>query len=127
MLFKKKITKTGEIVRVVQWQGEGDKRRKTDWVSYIDSKGGEHEMVKGLNFYWDFEEPPRKWEDEARQNHFCLFAGFAMKGILSRGVSLSDDMVVRSSVDIAKALMDELENWRCDDKGNVYRVKDESK
>ena len=27
-----------------------------DWVSYIDSKGVEHEHEKRLNIYWDFED-----------------------------------------------------------------------
>lgn len=116
------IVKTGEIVRVIHWEGSGDKRRKSDWVSYVDSKGVEHEMVNGLNFYWDFDEVPLRWEDEARQNHFCLFAGFAMKGILSRGDLQPDEMVVERSVTIAKKLMDELENWKCDKNGKVFRV-----
>lgn len=38
MLFlgkgKARFRKTGEVVYVVASNGEGDKRRKTDWVSY---------------------------------------------------------------------------------------------
>ena len=78
-MFKKKKIKTGEVVRVVGWNGDDDKRRKTDWVSYIDSEGGKHEMEKGLNFYWDFEELEsydlydKREHEKVVNNHFCLF------------------------------------------------------
>ena len=120
MIFKKKFLKTGEIVRVVGWNGEDDKRRKTDWVSYIDSKGGEHEMVKGLNYHWDFDEVDthelyEKREHERNVNgHFCLFAGMAMQGIIIQGKLRSEKMIAVSSVKLAKELTEELSKWLVD-------------
>lgn len=121
MIFKKKFLKTGEIVRVVGWYGEDDKRRKTDWVSYIDMKGGEHEMVKGLNFHWDFDEVDthelyEKREHERNVNgHFCLFAGMAMKSLirLNQGV-MTKESIVKEAVGYAKLLTEELSKWVVD-------------
>lgn len=131
MIFKKKFLKTGEIVRVVGWNGEDDKRRKTDWVSYIDSKGGEHEMVKGLNYHWDFDEVDthelyEKREHERNVNgHFCLFAGMAMQGIIIQGKLRNEKMIAESSVKLAKELTEELAKWKVDvEKDTVYREKE---
>ena len=68
--MKKRIRKTGEIVDVISCNKYTSTARNSelDWVSYIDSKGCEHEHEKGLNIYWDFEdvgEEPTKeidWE-----------------------------------------------------------------
>lgn len=50
-----KIRKTGEIVEVLSYSAPlGTTRSKSDSVSYIDSKGGEHPSEKGKNFFWDF-------------------------------------------------------------------------
>ena len=56
--MKKRIRKTGEIVDVISWNKYTITARNSelDWVSYIDSKGMEHEHEKGLNIYWDFED-----------------------------------------------------------------------
>lgn len=56
--MKKRIRKTGEIVNVIDYSCIGliKERDDKDWVSYIDSKDIEHHCVKGLNFYWDFED-----------------------------------------------------------------------
>ena len=121
MIFKKKFLKTGEIVHVVGWNGEDDKRRKTDWVSYIDSKGGEHEMVKGLNYHWDFDDVDtyelyEKREHERNVNgHFCLFAGMAMKSLirLNQGV-MTKESIVKEAVGYAKLLTEELSKWVVD-------------
>ena len=55
--MKKRIRKTGEIVDVISCNKYTNTARNSelDWVSYIDSKGMEHEHEKGLNIYWDFE------------------------------------------------------------------------
>lgn len=129
MSFKRKFFKTGEIVRVIGWNGEDDKRRKTDWVSYIDSKGVEHEMVKGLNFHWDFEELDthelyEKREHERNVNgHFCLFAGMAMKSLIAinQGVYTKEAMI-KEAVEYAKLLTEELSNWVVDvDKNEIVK------
>lgn len=54
--MKKKLRKTGEIVDVISYNKYTNTARNSDldWVSYIDSKGREHEHEKGLNIYWDF-------------------------------------------------------------------------
>lgn len=56
--MKKRIRKTGEIVDVISYNKYTNTARNSDldWVSYIDSKGREHEHEKGLNIYWDFED-----------------------------------------------------------------------
>ena len=125
MSFKRKYLKTGEIVRVIGWNGEDDKRRKTDWVSYIDSKGVEHEMVKGLNFHWDFDdidtyELMEEREHERNINsHFCMFAGMAMQGIVIQGKLRNEKMIAESSVKIAKELTEELAKWKVDVKKDI--------
>ena len=56
--MKKRIRKTGEIVDVISYNKYTNTARNSelDWVSYVDSKGMEHEHEKGLNIYWDFED-----------------------------------------------------------------------
>lgn len=73
--MKKRIRKTGEIVDVISYNKYTTTKRNSelDWVSYIDSKGIEHEHEKRLNIYWDFEdveEVPNKdvdWEQYRRE------------------------------------------------------------
>lgn len=72
---KHRIRKTGEIIEVVSFNGT-TQRDKTDSVSYIDSKGVEHEN-KPLNFYWDLEHIDNYDMERG------LYAAMAMKGILS--------------------------------------------
>lgn len=55
--MKKIFRKTGETVDVISYKTiHGYERNTEDCVSYIDSEGEEHEAVKGLNIYWDFED-----------------------------------------------------------------------
>lgn len=56
--MKKRFRKTGEIVDVISYNKYSNTARNSDldWVSYIDSKGREHEHEKGLNIYWDFDD-----------------------------------------------------------------------
>lgn len=110
---KARIRKTGEIVYVVASNGEADKRRKTDWVSYIDANLGEHEMVKGLNLAWDFEEVSeyeKKEKFRAYETHLCVFSGMAMQGLIQKK-SIEDlndeaciDFISRLSIEYGKAL-----------------------
>lgn len=110
---KAKNRKTGEIVYVVASNGEADKRRKTDWVSYIDANLGEHEMVKGLNLAWDFEEVSdyeKRERFRAYETHLCVFSGMAMQGLIQKK-SIEDlnneaciDFISRLSIEYGKAL-----------------------
>lgn len=56
--MKKRIRKTGEIVDVITYNdcSSKTKRKKYDYVSYIDSNGTPHYLERGLNIYWDFED-----------------------------------------------------------------------
>lgn len=55
--------KTGEIVDVIFYSQLSEAGRSSqDYVSYIDSKGVEHEK-ESLNYYWDFE-PIDNTQDE---------------------------------------------------------------
>lgn len=53
--MKARIKSTGEIVDVISYGGDTF-RSEDDYVSYTDSSGIEHYSVRGLNYYWDFEE-----------------------------------------------------------------------
>lgn len=84
-----KIRKTGEIVEVLSYSAPlGTTRSKSDSVSYIDSKGGEHPSEKGKNFFWDFIEVAdekdftNKPGIDLEQRRYEL-AKSAMNGILS--------------------------------------------
>lgn len=60
--MKARIRKTGEIVEVITYSSSTHRLEHLDAVSYIDSKGVEHDREK-LNFYWDFEQIPDVKED----------------------------------------------------------------
>ena len=55
-MSKAKIRKTGEVIDVIYFRCSTI-RNICDEVSYIDSKGIEHEG-ENLNYYWDFENIP---------------------------------------------------------------------
>lgn len=63
---KYRIRKTGEIVEVISYGGSTTRSDVLDFVSYIDSKGVEHEK-EPLNLYWDLS-PIKKWGVENKQN-----------------------------------------------------------
>lgn len=52
--MKAKIRKTGEIVDIIYYNNFSPIRNNQDFVSYIDSKGIEHDK-ESLNCYLDFE------------------------------------------------------------------------
>ena len=54
--MKARNRKTGEIVDVISYSSDTT-RLNGGFVSYIDSKGIEHEAER-LNYYWDFEPLP---------------------------------------------------------------------
>ena len=111
--MKKRIRKTGEIVDVISYNKYTNTARnyELDWVSYIDSKGEEHEHEKGLNIYWDFEdveEAPDTYIDweEVR----IKAAIYALQGFCSNSVTFNDDddELAKWSVSCADALIAEL-------------------
>jgi hypothetical protein len=57
--MKYRLRKTQEIVDVIEYfafNTTTKERGKDDWVSYIDSNGGEHHKEPNLNIWWDFEQ-----------------------------------------------------------------------
>lgn len=84
---KVKSRKTGNVVTIIDYHCESDKRRKTDWVSYIDSNSIEHEKVSGMNLFWDFEDVKEDYQKRERErayyNHLAIFAGMIMQGLMS--------------------------------------------
>lgn len=98
---KYRIRKTGEIVEVISWGGSTTRSDVLDFVSYIDSKGVEHEK-ESLNLYWDLEPVKERQEDfdhllemntEAERRKI---AAMAMQGLLA-----NPDYENRSSRDVA--------------------------
>lgn len=67
--MKARNRKTGEIVDIIFYSQLSEAGRSSqDYVSYIDSKGVEHEK-ENLNYYWDFEliddtqDKEQHWQD----------------------------------------------------------------
>lgn len=96
---KYRIRKTGEIVEVISYGGSTTRSDVLDFVSYIDSKGVEHER-EHLNLYWDLEpvkEIPINFDRILEMNTEAerrKFAAMAMQGILSNP-NVFDDVVSR--------------------------------
>ena len=113
--MKKRIRKTGEIVDVISCNKYTNTARNSelDWVSYIDSKGMEHEHEKGLNIYWDFEdvkEAPNTdidWEQVRIDAAISALQGFASNPH-DRCVGVHTDTLAKWSVGAADALIAEL-------------------
>lgn len=111
--MKKRIRKTGEIVDVISCNVYTSTLRKpeSDWVSYIDSKGMEHEHKKGLNIHWDFEnveEVPSTdidWEQLRIKAAVSALQGFASN---PNSISVTDKELALWSVRAADALIAEL-------------------
>lgn len=111
--MKKRIRKTGEIVDVISCNKYTSTARNSelDWVSYIDSKGMEHEHEKGLNIYWDFEdvvEVPNthiNWEEVRIKAAISALQGFACN---PNSTSATDEELVKWSVSCADSLIAEL-------------------
>ena len=111
--MKKKIRKTGEIVDVISYNKYTTTRRNSelDWVSYIDSKGVEHEHEKRLNIYWDFEDVEEapdtdvNWEQVRIKAAISALQGFCCN---SEAFNNDDDKLAKWSVSCADALIAEL-------------------
>ena len=109
--MKKRIRKTGEIVDVISCNNCTNTARNSelDWVSYIDSKGMEHEHEKRLNIYWDFEDVEEAsstdidWEQVRIKASISALQGFAASLQIA-----STDTLARWSVGAADALISEL-------------------
>lgn len=109
--MKKKIRKTGEVVDIVSFSCFCE-RNETDCVSYIDSKGEEHENIRGLNYYWDFdnvEEEPAIIDWEQRRYEI---AKSAMNGVLCNpafcNTSTNKDLPIKIAIYSADKLIEEL-------------------
>ena len=115
--MKKRFRKTGEVVDVIDWHNYCEKDRdKDDWVSYIDSKGMEHEHEKGLNIYWDFEDVEEEltkeidWEQVRIKSAISALQGFCSN---YKTFNNDDDKLAKWSVSCADALIAELKKGGC--------------
>ena len=111
--MKKRIRKTGEIVDVISYNKYTNTARNSelDWVSYVDSKGMEHEHEKGLNIYWDFEDVEEtpdtyiSWEQVRIKSAISALQGFCSNSVTFND---DDDKLAKWSVSCADALIAEL-------------------
>lgn len=109
--MKKRIRKTGEIVDMISYSRYPSTARNPDldWVSYIDSKGMEHEHEKGLNIYWDFEEVEEVLSTDIDWEQVRIKAAIsALQGFAASPQIVSTDTLARWSVGAADALIAEL-------------------
>lgn len=113
--MKKRIRETGEIVDVISCNKYTSTARNSDldWVSYIDSKGREHEHEKGLNIYWDFEDVGEEltkeidWEERRYQISKDMMAAF-LSNSCSNVFSALPEKQAKDAVLYADALIAEL-------------------
>ena len=109
--MKARIRKTGETVEVIAYNGSTIRNEGIDKVSYIDSKGVEHDR-ETLNYYWDFEQLPDVKEDNFHNTDWhqvrMQAAIGAMQVILSRTNCCTYKDIVEQAVEYADALVKEL-------------------
>lgn len=109
--MKARIRKTGEIVEVITYSGSTTRNECIDKVSYIDSKGVEHDR-ETLNYYWDFEQLPDVKEDNFPNtdwNQVRIEAAIcAMQGIISTNYDDTYKALAVHAVGYAEALVKEL-------------------
>lgn len=108
--MKKKFRKTGEIVNVISYNKYTTTKRNSelDWVSYIDSKGVEHEHEKRLNIYWDFEDVKETTDTDIDWEQVKIKAAIsALQGFCSNSEAFNneDDKLAKWSVSCADALI----------------------
>lgn len=110
--MKARIRKTGEIVDIITYSGSTIRNEYIDKVSYIDSKGVEHDR-ETLNYYWDFEQRPDVEEDNFPNtdwNQVRIDAAIsAMQGIISKNDDYTYKEIAVHAVGYAEALVKELE------------------
>lgn len=109
--MKARIRKTGEIVDIITYSGSTIRNEYIDKVSYIDSKGVEHDR-ETLNYYWDFEQHPDVEEDNFPNtdwNQVRIEAAIsAMQGIISKNDDYTYKEIAVHAVGYAEALVKEL-------------------
>ena len=111
--MKARIRKTGEIVEVITYSGSSIRNECIDKVSYIDSKGVEHDR-ETLNYYWDFEQLPDVKEDNfpiIDWNQVRIQAAIAAMQALRSNTGynkFSDVEIAKYSMRYANALIEEL-------------------
>lgn len=118
---KYRIRKTGEIVEVISYGGSTTRSDVLDFVSYIDSKGVEHER-EHLNLYWDLEPVKERQADfnrilemntEAERRKMAAQAMCAILASREDFIPISEctdiaNSIARKSVIFADALIAEL-------------------
>ncbi len=106
--MKARIRKTGEIVDIISHNSFSTIRSYIDFVSYIDSKGIEHDR-ESLNYYWDFE-PIETSNDEHWQDVRERAAIAAMQGLLTGSIrsSVTYKKYAEVAIGCANALVEEL-------------------
>lgn len=110
--MKKRLRKTGEIVDVISFTAPCGENRSdiNDFVSYVDSKGHEHENVP-LNYYWDFEDIEEvkstdiDWEQIRIKAAISALQGYASN---PNSTSATDEELAKWSVFCADFLIAEL-------------------
>jgi len=111
--MKARIRKTGEIVDVISYNTCSTIRSHQDYVSYIDSKGEEHDR-ESLNYYWDLEPietvaeviDNKHWQDIRERAAIA-----AMQAIISQKYDATDGFCQSLAVDAveyADALVEQL-------------------
>lgn len=73
--MKAKIRKTGEVVEIISYSSRVQRCDAVDYVSYIDSNGGEHDR-EPLNLYWDFEVIPAEEQTNATKDMCNILNNF---------------------------------------------------
>ena len=111
--MKRRFRKTGEVVDVISYNKYTTTKRNSelDWVSYIDSKGVEHEHEKRLNIYWDFEDVKEASNTDVNWEQVRIKAAIsALQSFCSNSETFDnkDDKLARWSVSCADALIAEL-------------------
>ena len=106
--MKARIRKTGEIVDVICYNNCSIIRSHQDNVSYIDSKGLEHDR-ESLNYYWDFEpietDDNKHWQDVRERAAIA-----AMQGVMNffGSIDYNKDTIAKLAVEQADALVEQL-------------------
>ena len=109
--MKAKIRKTGEIVDIICYSHCSTIRSHQDYVSYIDSKGIEHDR-ESLNYYWDFEpietNNNEHWQDLRERAAIAAMQGLAANPELVYGSGEEKIYFIKRAIRYANALVEEL-------------------
>lgn len=107
----RRIRKTGELVDVLSWSGNTT-RSEIDCVSYVDSKGIEHNQEK-LNFYWDLIalEDYKKLQNNTDDSYWEKFRNEVIKSIYASCIDRygfhAYDFAIEYANDLIKKLKSE--------------------